>query len=364
MLSKTINSNQLNNADKSSVDLNIFLILAGLTFATYLIKKYSDVRNDLHYENRIAREIAAFIKVVANIWHANSKNKVISGYEGQVLALGQHTLGLVDGMAVSASLKGKAPHIFATDAYDFFPGAKSFLNMFQAIKIKGEAKADKNGRGANEDALIEAGNVLKGKGCIALFPQGNMSKIGQEPHRIYDGAAKLAVTNQVPIRIIRLDGFWSVTNPLIPVSIRNWNIYRAFFSAIHPNNVRVTDCGVIDFHLKSENEKLTTQEKIFEINAQLYAYFRSGNLNKEQIDAIKDLIASKTHRLIWANKLERDKLVKELANLDKTGQHQFLSNKSLRSELVNKIADLDKTRVALDEKNQAPTQQTDVCSMN
>jgi hypothetical protein len=256
-------------------------------------------------------------------------------------------------MATSASLKGIAPHVFATDAYDFIPGVYSFLKMFQAIKIKTYATQEKNGRSANDKALDEASEILKAKGCIALFPQGNMSKIGQEPHRVYDGAAKLAVFNNVPIRVIRLDGFWSVDNPLIPVLIRNWNIYRALLSAFHPNNVRVTDCGVIDSHLKQENALLSPEDKIYEINAQLYAFFRHpGSLTLKQIDAIKDLIVNKTHHLLWANKLERDKLVKELANLDKstTSPHQLWGSKSARAELIKKIADLDKERAKIDEE--------------
>ena len=126
--------------------------------------------------------------------------------------------------------------------------------------------------------------------------------------------------NKIPIHVIRLDGFWSLQNPLIPVFVRNSIYYRAFLSAFHVNNVRTTSCGVIDFHLQPENKDLSDEKKIEEICAQLYAYYRhTQELTVEQIAVIKKEISDKTHLLIWNNKVKQDELGKELITLKKQG---------------------------------------------
>ena len=155
--------------------------------------------------------------------------------------------------------------------------------------------------------------MLQNKGCVAIFPQGNFSRIGESPRRIYDGTAKIAIHNQVPIEVIRLDGFWCLQNPLIPLFIKNNLFYRAFISFFHMNNVSVHQCEIIDFHLKPENQHLSEQEKIDEINARMYAYYRhTEELSPLQIKAISELeISQKKHCLFWKNKQDEDKQEKE-----------------------------------------------------
>ena len=207
------------------------------------------------------------------------------------------------------------------------------MKMFKAITVEakptegakppslGQAgKTDESIQSANNKALEQASKALDEDGCVALFPQGNFSKLGQEPPRIYAGVAKLALMNKIPIHVIRLDGFWCLQNPLIPLFVRNSQAYRAFLSGLHVNNVRPTLCCVIDFHLQPENAVLSVEKKIEEISAQLYAYYRhTKELSSPQIEAIKTQITDKTHLLIWKNKVARDDLKKQLTNLQKEG---------------------------------------------
>jgi 1-acyl-sn-glycerol-3-phosphate acyltransferase len=215
-------------------------------------------------------------------------------------------------------MEGTPPRFFATDAYNFVPGVSSFMKMFKTIPVESRAIKDNTGRSANAGTLELASKALKEKGCVALFPQGNFARIGQDAPRVYTGAAQLALKNKIAIHVIRLDGFWSLQNPLIPMFIRNSAAYRAFLSAFHVNNVRTTLCCVIDFHLQPENQHLGEKEIIDEICAQLYAYYRhTQELTGEQIDTIKDEIKNKTHLEIWHNKVKQDELGKQLITLKK-----------------------------------------------
>jgi 1-acyl-sn-glycerol-3-phosphate acyltransferase len=212
------------------------------------------------------------------------------------------------------------PQFFATDAFHAIPGVASLFDMFRVITIKAKASKDgQQGRSANAEALDEASRILQHNGCVAVFPQGNFARIGQKPPRIYNGTATLAVTNKMPIHVIRLDGFWSLSNPVIPVFIRNNTFYRAFFALFHMNRVRVNLCDVIDVHLQAEHENSSDEEKIEAINARLYACYRqTEELTPEKIDKLKSTFSEpdNIHLSIWRNKVRHDKLIKELAQVE------------------------------------------------
>lgn len=88
---------------------------------------------------------------------------------------------------------------------------------------------------------------------------------------------------------------------------------RAFLSSFHMNNVRVTPCAVIDFHLKPEHQDLTDEQKIEEINARLYAYYcHTEELTVEQIHAIDSEISDNKHLPIWKDKVDQDTQQKAL----------------------------------------------------
>lgn len=307
--------------DNAASAYNLLLFLSALAVTAYTIARYAEYRNHLNYDNRGTRIFIGLLKIIAESLHTKKDDMTITGHAGQIIAIGPHRTGLVDGIVVASKMKGVAPHVFATDAYDSIPGARRALKMLNAITIKASASKNTGGRSANADALVHAGQVLQDKGCVALFPQGNFAKIGQEPYRVYDGAAKLALQNNAAIRVIRLDGFWSIDNPLIPLIIRNNSYYRALGTFFHMNNVRVTECCVIDFHLKPEANGLSLETKIERICSEMYAFYRhTGNLTAERIKAIRKKnadVSDKTHLLLWGNKLTRDQLTKKLAETDK-----------------------------------------------
>ncbi len=318
-----------NYDDSSSSGYNTSLILTSIAFTTYLIARFAESHNRLNYESRFVRIVSGLLRLFANL-HTKNGDIEITNTEGQILAIGPHRTGFVDADVVTSKMIGTPPRFFATDAYNSIPGVASFMKMAKAIPVAANPIKISGEQSSNAGALELASKALSENGCVALFPQGNFSRIGQEPPRVYEGAARLALKNKAPIRVIRLDGFWSIQNPIIPVSIRNNSYYRAFFTALHMNNVRVTACCVIDFHLKPENDVLSYEQKIDEICAQLYAYFRhTDDLTPKQIDVVKREITDKTHLTIWKNKVKQCDLEKQLAITKKEGSQ--LSVPTLRA---------------------------------
>ncbi|MCW8398662.1 1-acyl-sn-glycerol-3-phosphate acyltransferase [Legionella sp. PATHC038] len=310
---------QCNSSDEPiSSAYTILFLLTGLAVATCALARYAESNNRLNYDNRFARIIAGLLVLMMRMMHTKSDDLEITNKEteNKLIAIGPHRTGW-EAVVVASKMKGTPPRFFATTSFNSVPGVASFLKMFNTIPVDAHAKSN-NGRTANAGSLELASKALDENGCVALFPQGNFARIGQEPPRVYTGAAKLALMNKTPIHVVRLDGFWSLENPLIPLFVRNSAAYRAFLSGLHFNKVRATLCCVIDFHLQPENEKLSDEEKIEEICAQLYAYYRyTGELTKEQIDVIKREIDNGTHRKIWDIKVRRDQLGKDLLNLKK-----------------------------------------------
>lgn len=286
--------------------LQVFL---GLSTATLLLAKAGEANNQLHFDSRLARIISGLLNFQLHLYHTSYQQLSLPENEAALVAAVPHRTGW-EALVIAAAMKGRPPRFFATTDLNWFPGVTTFFNMFKVIPIQTNVK--------NNAALETAGEILKNHGCVALFPQGGFSTIGQEPPRIFPGTAKLALANQVPVHVVRLDGHWSLQNPTIPLFVSNNTIYRAFLSWFHPNNVQVRRCFVIDFHLKSENASLTDEQKMQEINAELYAFARhTYDLSNEDLDAIKQEIADQRHIPIWQNKLAQDKLKKDLKQLTK-----------------------------------------------
>jgi 1-acyl-sn-glycerol-3-phosphate acyltransferase len=272
-------------------------------------------RDQFQLESPFAKKTAGFIMLFMNFLHMSHDNQEIKDPKKSIVAAGPHRSSL-DGPAIASRIKGLTPRFFVTNGFDRIPGVKRFLDIFQVIKV--------NFGGDTYESLREGAKILKQDGCVVMLPEGDFRT--EDPLRIQSGAGKLAVAdiegveNPEPamIQVIRLDGFNSLKNPFLPVFLRDSGIYRAFLMALHTNNIHLTCCRVIDFHLKEENAHLSTEEKKFEINAQLYAYFRHfQSLTPKEIEAIDIEIEHGTHRLIWQNKLERDAIPKKLKALEK-----------------------------------------------
>jgi 1-acyl-sn-glycerol-3-phosphate acyltransferase len=315
--------NQTNHSDfgtdSTSNAYNLLFLLTGVAIAIYTLARVAESNNRLNLDNRFARIIAGALVFIMNAMHTNNGDLEIAT-ENKLIAMGPHRTGW-EAIAVASKMKGTAPRFFATDAFNAVPGIASFLKMFKVIPVESKPMKNDSGRSANAKALDEASNILKDNGCVAMFPQGNFARLGQESPIIYPGAAKLALSNKIPIQVIRLDGFWSLQNPIIPIFIRNNAYYRSFLSMLlHMNNVRVQLCCEIDFHLLPENDHLSEEEKTENICAQLYAYYRrTEELSVEEVDSIKTEIADGTHLLIWKNKVQQEDLKKQLTNAKSEG---------------------------------------------
>lgn len=315
-------NSHLDSFDSCSVDDDALLsayallfLLTGLALATYAFARFAEFNNRLNYDSRSARIIAGCLRLMVHMLHTTSDDLEITNPENKLITIGPHRTGW-EAVVVASKIKGTPPRFFATDAYNSMPGVSAFMKMFKTIPVGANATKIRDGRTSNASALDVASNILNERGCVALFPQGNFSKLGQEPPRVYAGAAKLALQHKIPIHVIRLDGFWCLQNPYIPLIIRNNLYYRAFLSLFHMNNVRAILCCEIDFHLQPESKDLSNEEIINEICAQLYAYYRhTEELTVKEISAVKTEISKKTHLLIWDNKLKQDALGKQLLRL-------------------------------------------------
>ncbi|MDF1684097.1 MAG: 1-acyl-sn-glycerol-3-phosphate acyltransferase [Legionellaceae bacterium] len=276
------------------------LALAGVTLATLAMARFLESQDRLGYDKRVARIISGFLHLTMRLWHTTGPDVEITSEQGCLIALGPHRASL-DAFAFASKIKLNGvtpPQFFSTDIFNAIPGMSSFLDMFNVIVIKAKSTKNEQGRSANAEALDEASKVLQNHGCVAIFPQGNFSRIGQKPPRIYNGTANLAVTNEMPIHAIRLDGFWSLNNPMIPVAIRNNTFYRAFFALFHLNSVRVNLCDVIDVHLQSEHQNSSHEEKVEAINARLYACYRqTEELSPENIERLQATLSDNVHPL-------------------------------------------------------------------
>lgn len=313
---------QLNNsnseADSGSSAYTLLFLLSGLAVATYSLARYAESQNKLDYDSRLMRIVAGFLLIMTNLLYSKKSDLVISTKNGALVASGPHQLGLVDALALASILDGPPPRFLATTKYNIIPLVESVLNAFKAILVAPPTTEDNKEKkpSANTNLLKDVAQVLKDKGCVALFPQGNFAKIGQEPHRIYDGVANMAIDNDMPVHVVRLDGFWGIHNSLVPLFIRNNPYYRSLISALHMHDIRPTLCCVIDLHLQPENKDLPRREKMDRICAILYAYYRQSNdLTKDQIKAID--VTSNQHLLIWQNKLKLVAAQKELVLLKK-----------------------------------------------
>jgi len=302
--------------EAASSAYTLLFLLSAIAIATYTLARYAEAQNRLNYDNHFARIIAGCLVLITRMLHSRKDDFEINTEHGALLAIGPHRTGLLDALAVATRLKGNPPRFFATDLYNKIPGVAAVLAMFHVIPVEAHAKKDADGRSANAVTLERASDALKKEHCIAIFPQGNFARIGYKPPRVYQGIAKLALENNVPIQVIRLDGFWSLQNPLFPVSVRNNAYYRAILYALHMNNIRPTLCCIIDFHLKPEHGNMSENEKIEEICAQLYAYFRhTKELIRSQINTVATEISSKEHLEIWRKKIQIDGLEKQLNQL-------------------------------------------------
>lgn len=299
----------LNTCENKSFT-SAYVALSMLTaFAAIVIPpalKFVESQNPLDYEDRSARLIAGFFGFLIHILHTTRGDFTIDP-TAKLIAIGPHRTGW-EAMIIASKMKGTPPQFLATDKYNSLPGVTSIMRMFKAITVDTKNKSA---------ALTAASKVLHEQGCVALFPQGRFSRLGQDPGTVYSGAAKLALEHKIPLEVIRLDGFWSLQNQLIPLFIRNNDYFRAFLSFLHLNNIRAKHCATIDFHLKPENNHLSDEQKIEEINAQQYAFYRkTEDLTATQINLLKKDIAANHHHSIWSNKSSQNKLQKESLTLN------------------------------------------------
>ncbi len=319
---------------------NLLKLTAGASVATCALACHvAESQNTLDYEDRAARIAAGSLKMIVNMLHTQGGRYQITDAGGKVFTFGPHRAA-IDSFVVGAKFVGTPPQFFATDLFNDIPGAERLLKMFKVITVKADAKRSHDGKSANSDTLVQASKVLKKNGCIALYPQGNFSYIRKPSPRIYTGAAKIALQNNVPIHVMRLDGLWSLENTYIPLFVRDTLAYRVFLAALHPNNIRITPCSVIDFHLKPEAAILSEDEKVDRICAELYAYYhRKESLSEEEIDHIRKEVSENKHVPLWQNKMAQYKHEKEIRALRVQSEQLKPAEDTTEAEMAKRAFD-------------------------
>lgn len=330
------------------------VLLIELLATACALAKFLESRNRFNYKDPVARIIVGTLMLVMGYHTRGGSLDIQNG----VIAMGSHKTGALDGCAIIHLLEGKPVRVMVTDAFNWIPGVKPFLTMFGTIFKKEHARtATKEER--EENKTITEGRVadaLKNGGRFLIAPEGNFAKLGQQPLFIQEGAAKFSIDNKVPLHIVRLDGFWCISNPLLPVWFKNLSLYRALFSFLHMNNIRVTLCSTLTFHLDKTDEELNNPEikgqLINEMSAQLYAFYRhTEELTLKDIENIKEEIKQGHHLPIWKERLEQQKLLKEIKGLkeqglnDKAKQLEPRLDKFRQSE-DNLIQELERSRVS------------------
>lgn len=313
---------------------NAFLILGGVIAATATLIMIGEANNRLKYDSRFARVISGLLRLQVNFYHSANQKLHFPENEGNLVAMVPHRTG-VEGVMVAAAMSGnKLPRFFASTFLNWVPGVDGLLKLFKTIPIESGIK--------NDVALKTAEDLLNKHELVGIFSQGNFSRPDQEPPPVYQGTANLALTCKVPVHVLRLDGLWSLTNPTIPLFVRNSVAYRAFFAWFFPNNLKVKQPWVINFHLLEENQQLSEEAKKYEINAQLYAFAcHTYDLTNEDLDTIKQKILENKHHPLWDNKLKQIALEKEIKELRKpyTAKTTFemVQNLFKSSEMPEKV---------------------------
>ena len=330
-----------------------FYTLSVLFISTCVLLRLGEKNCQIKYDSFFARAIAGLLKFYTDKYHTTQSTLDIPTDKPCILVGGPHREGVLDGVVIASKLpKGMPPpRVAATTSFNVIPGFESFMNLFHVIPVHTEhptfssammkfamlidcygAERHKflpsaaaflklwgfaipeikkvNGKVVNPHVLPTAAQTLREGGCYFSFPQGNLAYINQDPHPVYNGAATLAIQENLPIYLVRIDGYWCLTNPYLPLFVKNWSWYRAILSILHPNDAKAT-LVIIDAHLKAEAENLSFQEKLNELNAQMFAYFlHTGDLKTEDMNKIKLEIESGKHREIWAAKMKEQAALK------------------------------------------------------
>jgi|GEM_PF-1638821 len=318
-----------NTFDDASSDSNIyFTILMIPVFSALVVglaaicakltrKSLEDLAESnchLDYKDRDARITAGVLAYMIDTLHSSQEPHVEIADEGQVVAIVPHRTGWESFLVGAKFLiksneedtKSRAPWWYATDVL----GHKDFCEKMQCIIVKADAKKGPNGERANQAAIDEGNEKIRSKENLYVYPTGNWAKLGQpEPPMIFNGAAEHAIDNNIPMPVVRLDGFKSLTNSFFSEKTRNSSFYRTVISGLIPNDVRLRVCPKIDFHLKEENQHLSREEKIRGINATLYAYARyTKDLSEAELQEIDREVAEGRHLESYDNRAKRFQL--------------------------------------------------------
>lgn len=292
-------------------------VLATFLFTSYSLLKVHGYSQRLAYDSFFTRYTAGVLQLIYRTAHMNELSSTEIEIKGRtLLAIVPHRTGW-EGILVACSIKGIPPQFLATTSFNKYPGVARFLKMFKTIPVDFSKKTVSGEVKKTNNAVEAAVDVLDNDGCVAVFPQGGFSRKGQSPLRVYSGTARMAMETKppIPIKVVRLDGFSSLDNSWLPESIRNSVAYRFLFSAGYPNDVSVRECHEIDWHITHPDA--LEDEKIFEINAQLYAFAKNtDDMTRDDIAEVKAQIERGDHRVVWRERLQEYEAHKAASNAE------------------------------------------------
>ncbi|MDF1678072.1 MAG: hypothetical protein P1U32_05195 [Legionellaceae bacterium] len=301
------------SAESSYWPYLIPMAIVGMTIFTGLLLKYAETCHEVKLQSKTARVVAGVTTMYANTM-LTTPGDMIEGGEGELAAIVKHYTAW-EAFVYGIKHVGNPPRFPTTTMFNGYPGAKEFLALFNVIMVEANAQ-DPTKNGDNFQVLVEACNAIERDENVTFFPTGNWDKIGQKPHPVFDGTGIVALVKNKAIKLYRIEGVTALEYTFIPIAWRNSIAFRAFLSALLPNNVKFIFCSEIDVHLKEANQALPPLEKLRHINAELYAFARHEKLTPETIGLVKADIESGRHLPVWDNKAETEQLIRYQKRLD------------------------------------------------
>lgn len=298
--------------------------------STYIRNTFSDIaenETNLNFKDKNARAVAGFVKTLMCVWHLAHGVKPIGvdvdPGQGSITVVGSHT-SLLDPMAAAFTIRptnGKTPTMMVSDHLFGVPYVKDLMTMMGVLPV------NTRGNGDNKSTLKDASKVLQNGGNVFICPEGWFNRNETNGLMIHDGAALLAIENQVPI-------FGCVVNGLMRFLSKNVRFitdnphYRIFVPPFVPNRLEVHQPFTIKFHLIPELNQLLRREKVTD---ELYELSFRCKLTGNELTELNQLL----HKEKLLGKLsELGRGVKVISELNE----QSLSEDSIRE--INRLSEL------------------------
>ena len=146
------------------------------------------------------------------------------------------------------NILNKKVHMYCNDSFFSKPLIGSFLRWAACIPVRVSDKKTKESHKVNDEAFKDALGFLRKNEPIGVFPEGHRSYKGGRLREAKTGVAKLALTANVPVLPIGVNGSWDI----LPVGSSIPQLKRCTISIGKPL--------YFDKYYKKKNDKKTLKK--------------------------------------------------------------------------------------------------------